>query len=453
MIDELYTYATAALIASVFIIQVASKRFDPFAPVWLFLVGYVHLYVIQAVALREWAVAVRGEEVVAAANLRALWALAWFLAVYYSGIGKAVAARLVRPPAAWSVPAVAGLAPVLFAWGMYCSWSVIRLGLGGEAGEVSAEQFLFLSFPFMMLVAGNLLLVTGRTGPTPRPGFTAAGLAVIGLYVLIWMFNGKRSHSLIGVLTAVCGFYVTRRRRPSWPVLIGTAFAGALVVAVAIGWRNNPNYPRSPSGFVQYVGDFRVHSILKSLNIDEDEDDARPSKYKTYETLEYGGFLLMMSTVPALSDYDYGANYLRCVSTFIPRVVWADKPIFGRDKWIAAWRAGSEMRREEDFAGPAIGILGATQLNGGAAGTLAVMAAVALLLRTAYEYFRLYDGVPWVQAWWTLTYYNAWLMVVTDDPMIWFYYSWGVTCLPSLALLFVVNKFFAAGPAARPSGV
>ena len=88
----------------------------------------------------------------------------------------------------------------------------------------------------------------------------------------------------------------------------------------------------------------------------------------TYETEEYGGFLLMMDTVPEKSDYDYGENYLRVFSTFIPRIIWPTKPLYGREQWINAWIAGSEMKRDEDFTGPAIGLLGATQLNGGAVG-------------------------------------------------------------------------------------
>ena len=66
-----------------------------------------------------------------------------------------------------------------------------------------------------------------------------------GVYVLIWMFNGKRSHSLIGVLTGVCAFYVPRFRRPSKPVLGVTALAGVLAVSLAIGWRGNQDYEHS----------------------------------------------------------------------------------------------------------------------------------------------------------------------------------------------------------------
>src|SRR5262249_27787683 len=150
-------------------------------------------------------------------------------------------------------------------------------------------------------------------------------------------------------------------------------------------------------------------------------------EFKTHESDEYGGFLLMMDTVPRKSGYDFGASYIRVVSTFIPRIIWPSKPFFGRSQWISAWILGSEMERADDFAGPAIGILGATQLNGGAVGTVIVLGCVALLLRTAYEYFRLYPDAPWVQFWWSITFYNAWFMVVNDDPLVWFYYNWGFT--------------------------
>ena len=165
--------------------------------------------------------------------------------------------------------------------------------------------------------------------------------------------------------------------------------------------------------------------------------------FKTYETEEYGGFLLMMDTVPEKSDYDHGANYLRTFTTMIPRIIWPSKPLFGREQWIAAWIAGSELERDEDFTSPAIGILGATQLNGGAVGTLIVLGCLAIMLRSAYEYFRLHADVPWVQFWWAIIFYNAWFMVVADDPMVWFYYNWGFTTFPIVVFFWFAAKFIS----------
>ena len=151
------------------------------------------------------------------------------------------------------------------------------------------------------------------------------------------------------------------------------AFAGVFVVGVAIGWRNYKEKGDRPSlsAFLQFIGDFQLSSLMESLNIEE--DDGVPVKFVTHETVEYGGFLLMMDTVPEKSGFDYGANYLRIFSTFIPRFLWQDKPLFGREQWVSAWIAGSELKRDATFTGPAIGLLGATQLNGGAWGTAIVI--------------------------------------------------------------------------------
>ena len=52
-------------------------------------------------------------------------------------------------------------------------------------------------------------------------------MAVVVFYMLIWMFNGKRSHSLVAVLVGVCSFYVPEApKRPSFPMLIATALMG-----------------------------------------------------------------------------------------------------------------------------------------------------------------------------------------------------------------------------------
>ena len=256
MSDESYVYATFGLMAATFVLSLVTKKFDPFAPIWLFFVGYFHVYVIQAITLREWAIGVRGIDLVTAANFRAFWALLWFLIVYYSGIGKQVAKLFPSPPRAWSAAAVSMITPPLFVWGLFCAYMVASQNWAAEdSANLTAEEALLRSFPFLLLVSGVLLLITGRSGATPRPVFLALGLCICGAYVAIWMFNGKRSHSLIGVLATVCGFYITRLKRPSWGVLFTTAFLGSMVVALAIGWRNNRNYERSPAGFVEYVSE------------------------------------------------------------------------------------------------------------------------------------------------------------------------------------------------------
>jgi hypothetical protein len=439
--DQYFVYGTAAVIVLLIASQVFRRGFDPFAPVWLFLIGYAQVYVIQAISYRDYALRVRGVELVTRANARALWALVWFLLVYYSGLGKVIAARLPKVPRSWSSGMIGGLTPLLIVWGLLCTGLVIATGREADGPAVSAERTLLLQFPTVMLVAAILLIVTGRQPAQPRPAVTALGLGVSAFYVLVWMFYGRRSHSLFGVLTSVAAFYLPRWRRPSLPVLMATAFVGSLAVALAIGWRGNRNYDRSFAGFTQYIAEFRLASILTSLNLNDlAEEDAGVAEPVSRETEEYGGFLLMLDAVPAKSDYDYGASYCRLVSTYIPRIIWRNKPYFGREQWVNAWIAGSEFQRDETFTGPAIGILGATQLNGGAWGTFLVLGAIGLVIRTAYDYYRFHADTPWAQAWWALTYYNAWLMTVNDDPFVWFYYLYGHTTLAPLAFLWIYHR-------------
>jgi hypothetical protein len=441
--DRTILYTIAGIIGLYLAGHVLARRFDPFAPVWLFLVGYFQVYVVQAMTYREWAINTRGIQLVTAADLRALWALAWYLAVYHMPAGSWLAGKLPRPPRSWPPALIAVLTPPLILWGLYCSGLTLREGMQGSE-PLTPEQVLMLSFAFLTMVAAVMLIVTGRSIEAPRPAFLVAGLATSGLYTVIWMFNGKRSPALIGVLATVCAWYISRLRRPSWPVLLATGCAGVLVVAIAIGWRNNSNYEASASGFIQYLSEFDLERVRASLNVGEEDED----ESITHESTEYGGFILMMDTVPDKADYDYGANYLRTFSTFIPRLLWPDKPIFGRAAWQAAWVAGSELDRAEDFTSPAIGILGATQLNGGATGTLIVLFCIALLHRTAYEFFRRHQERIWVQFWWAISYFNAWFMVVNDDPMVWFYYNWGYTTLPIVTLLWFACRFVDAQTAA-----
>ena len=86
-----YIYASAGVVVLYFLYHLLSRKFDPFAPVWLFLVGYVQMYVIQALSFHDWAVEARSKDLVIAANCRSFWALVWFLVIY-----QLVPARLAQ---------------------------------------------------------------------------------------------------------------------------------------------------------------------------------------------------------------------------------------------------------------------------------------------------------------------------------------------------------------------
>ena len=140
--------------------------------------------------------------------------------------GRLLAQCLPKPPRTWSLKAVTVLTPVLIAIGLFCTIMTMRMAYS-DIGPVSAEVALAVSFPFVMMVGGIMLIVSGPHDPdAPKPIVLALGVATAFAYVMLWMFNGKRSPSLIGALSGICAFYIARQKRPSWPVLLATAFIG-----------------------------------------------------------------------------------------------------------------------------------------------------------------------------------------------------------------------------------
>ena len=449
MDDQYFVFATAGIILVYFLVNVVVRKFDPFAPVWLFLLGYVQVYIIQAVSYHEWALRVRGQELVAAANFRALWALVWFLTVYHLGIGPRLAPVLPRPPRGWSTPLIAAILSPPHSLGTLLCWRDDQRGITGGGVDLAGGSTASL----VPLRDDGRRHHADRDGSDPVrvPASLSPG-GIDGRGALHRHLDVQRqalARADRGAFHRLCVLH----HAAETALLAGfdgyACVPDALVVGIAIGWRNNDDYELSFTGFTQYLSEFKIAKVLESLNIEEQED---PLESKSHETTEYGGFLLMMDTVPEKSEYDYGTNYLRIVSTYIPRIVWPTKPVFGRAQWVSAWIAGSELDRDEEFTGPAIGILGATQLNGGAVATLLVLAFAALLLRTAYEYFRLHADVPWVQFWWAITFFNAWFMVVGDDPLTWFYYNWGFSGFPIVVLLWWIHKSRAPAPQGLEEG-
>ena len=161
-----FIYATAGLMVLYFLHQVVTRRFDPFAPVWLFLVGYLQVYVIQALSFHEWAVEVRGKDLVAAANFRSFWALLWFLLVYQLGPARIAARVLPSPPRRWSPLLPGVICPPLIIWGLFCANMFVSGRRSRRSRTYSSEEALFRSFPFVMLVAAVMLVITGRTMQT-----------------------------------------------------------------------------------------------------------------------------------------------------------------------------------------------------------------------------------------------------------------------------------------------
>ena len=116
-----------------------TRKFDPFAPVWLFLVGYLQVYVIQAISYHDWATRCTRQGPGRRGQLAGASGLSlWFLSVYHFGLAT-------RPPGFCpSAPAlvaalVAVLSPPLILWGLFCS-NMLVSGSAPTAESSTGEE-------------------------------------------------------------------------------------------------------------------------------------------------------------------------------------------------------------------------------------------------------------------------------------------------------------------------
>ena len=360
-------------------------------------------------------------------------------------------ACLPDPPRGWSPAVVAALSPPLILWGLFCAGMVIRSGVDSQEA-VSAEGYAAALVPVRDDGRGGAADRDGPNDPlVPARSSCRPGSSCRALYVLIWMFNGKRSHSLIGVLATVCAFYISRLKRPSWPVLCQPPdLPASLVVAIAIGWRDNHRLRAVVHGIRSITS--ATSRSARSSRASTSAQTKTTRRTQSYETTEYGGFLLMMDTVPDKSGYDYGAELHPRLSTFIPRIIWPSKPLYGRASGSApgsparSWNATktSPARRSESW-----GPLSSTAAR---SARWSCWHASPCCCARHTNISALYADVPWVQFWWSITFYNAWFMVVGDDPLAWFYYNWGFSTFPLvIVVMWWANQVLA--PNAARAGV
>ena len=171
MTDQEYVYATLAVMVAAFLWQVLTKRFDPFAPVWLFLVGLRpglrdpgdHAPRVGAGRPRD-RPGRRRPTSGRSGRSSGSWRSTTSGPARLVAGGPAAAAGGVVDAAV-----VAGLSPLLIVWGLFCALAGDRAG--DDRGPSRPRQSLLRSFPFVMMVGGD-----PADRHRPDPARAAAGV-------------------------------------------------------------------------------------------------------------------------------------------------------------------------------------------------------------------------------------------------------------------------------------
>ena len=209
-------------------------------------------------------------------------------------------------------------------------------------------------------------------------------------------------------------------------------------MGIAIGWRHND----------------RLRTVLHrdSLSISRSSRSQRflkvstsrnrePHETKSHETTEYGGFLLMMDTVPRSRIMIMERTTCACFYLYpSDRLADQARSLAGPSGSVPGSLARNSIETRISLD-PAIGILGATQLNGGAVATLLVLAfacpscsapptSTSGSMRTSPGSSSGGRSPSSTHGSWSLS----------DDPMTWFYYNWGFSGFPIVVFLWWTHR-------------
>lgn len=385
--------ATGAVVALPVVVVAARRRFDPFEPIFIFALAYAAMFVVRPAAMilgdnfkyvrptRSIDISGTFEQVQALALVGA----AGLMAGYYVPLGRKLAARLRRPPAALHADTAVvggiavGAAGVLL-FGLFLlsvgGFAAVRSFLAGrDVSQVALYRnstgYLYTG-PFLLIPAALLLYATARTRRNAGLTFVAAVFATLLLLQSAPIGGRIAILPLVGSLAVY--HYVSRGTRPGTLMVVVAALA-ALTVSNVLLLSRNVNDP----GYANAFGNTLRHpaNIFKPIT-EQPDAEMDPA----------------LAAVIAAGSADGGSQYgwASAGEVFvrpIPRLLWPGKPLPPRQQiiaetWPAEYRAG--------IANPEFSILLYFFLDFSFAGALAGMFILGVLGRALYEYLNLRPG-------------------------------------------------------------
>lgn len=217
----------------------------------------------------------------------------------------------------------------------------IRSAIVGKGKSNIANYLLFVLFMLFILIASVLIATHGGVSNILQNRATVyygAGPIVaflyLGLIVTLMAYALRISHKLpmlqFWFILIICGLLLvlsTGERLRLLELMLGmlivrhyfikpfalskVIFAGFFMVALLTSLLFFRRHFASSGG----EGDLFLVELLDSL-------------FRNF--LLYDGFVAVLEHVPYSIDYSYGHGYLLALIGFIPRVVWPDKPLWGK---------------------------------------------------------------------------------------------------------------------------
>ncbi|MBI2035472.1 MAG: oligosaccharide repeat unit polymerase [Candidatus Liptonbacteria bacterium] len=367
----------ALLLALPPLLAIYKKEFDPFEPIYLWIILYAFLYLLKPLTHVITGVGFRyGGEYLNEALLIAIVGLAFFYLGYFWGVGKKIAEKLPVVAKEISLKKLRWIAWALILLGFWGLHTYIQISGGwfefwskphGFGGKASITTAYIYQLPELMIVGFILLFFAVVTsGKISRVKnlllLSIAGAGGVGLYTLIW---GSRTNFSWLLISCVVLYYASKKRRPS----LGASFTVLIFLFLAL--ITIPTY----RGYVYFGGDFQ--KILDMGNYTRSLRQAFGNP-----TDEFGSYLAEVALVPEDVPYDYFALHRQLIYHPIPRLIWPDKPPLFNRNW------DSFLAKSHLSWGAAESLLGDFYAQLGIWGIMIGTFISGVLWKTIYWYFK-----------------------------------------------------------------
>lgn len=301
----------------------------------------------------------------------------FFLVGYYSHFGKSVAKDLPRIPRTWDEKRFHLFVPVIIALGFFSYYLLIQFHGGNEYFISSKREILTRAGQGYLRLGVFLILFTfslslTRTMTTGKGKFLTYGI-LLTLTLVIGFFSGKKREFLLPMLILLVSYHYLKKRirMRSVALFIVCVF---LTFPIFKAYRKG-NLLNLPEGTLSI---FETKSLTKSLM----------SRFYGIDSLT-----LIIRDTPEVMDYQFGATMAPVAVAWIPRQLWAEKPIISFGKIFAETYFRDRFSGTGTSASPTI--LGEAYINFHVAGMLWISLLCGLFIRTVYEYLiRLNFALP-----------------------------------------------------------
>jgi oligosaccharide repeat unit polymerase len=371
----------AIILAAPIIIALIKKRFDPFEPIYLWIVVYAFLYLfkplVQLLTNQPFSY---GAEFLNTAIALAILGLIFFYAGYYSGGGRKIAQYIPTIKSEISskrLSITAWIFIILGFLGFYFGyvwpaggWRAFWLKPHGLAAQVTnntayiwqASELMVIGFILIYEIFVHRILIK-KVSIKIRDVVVLliASIGGIGILTIVW--GSRTFYSWIG-LAMILIYFLKKATRPKLKTVIIVILTLFLILTFIPVYRNH-----------LYIGG-RFSNFIKDINFKSFLSSAvNPGD-------EFNAYLAEVALTPNSIPYDNFALYYQVPLYAVPRIIWPDKPTLLNRQW------NSFLSKSGMEAGAAESMLGDFYAQRGIFGIIIGTFLSGILWRTIYEYLK-----------------------------------------------------------------